>query len=305
MARIAYLDQNKLLGKCYLTRDYSALQRKILSEHNSYTKSLYVDGEIYGYHIDINRPLTELYSFPCYVVKFIFSNVDTLHVKCQEEIMNELCSLLKKDIANIKGYYMMRVPTHICDLIRAIDQNITGTIFCGGTVEYIFTGPFNLPTWNDNLELFFADSVFIENNKDKLESIAIESFKRYQGQYHISPVTSECAPQIYKNWLKSSLDDYKENELFVSTYENEIVGFCTILEDITAVEAVLAAVTPAKRELGTYKALISLLVQYAKKRNKIFVTGTQFDNFVVQRAWGAIGLRPFYSIYNIHLDSRI
>jgi hypothetical protein len=50
--------------------------------------------------------------------------------------------------------------------------------------------------------------------------------------------------------------------------------------------------------------MISFGVNYATENHKDFVTSTQFDNFIVQGVWASIGLKPFYSIYNVHLDRR-
>lgn len=59
------------------------------------------------------------------------------------------------------------------------------------------------------------------------------------------------------------------------------------------------------RKLGAYRAMISFLVNYAYENNKSFVTSTQFDNYIVQGVWNSIGLKPFYSIYNFHIDTAL
>ena len=84
----------------------------------------------------------------------------------------------------------------------------------------------------------------------------------------------------------------------------ELAGYCTLREDTLAVEAVLGSVNQEKRRLGVYKAMFYTLIQYAKEKGKLFLSSTQFDNYIVQGTWSALGLRPFYSIYNVHFDNR-
>ena len=78
----------------------------------------------------------------------------------------------------------------------------------------------------------------------------------------------------------------------------------TIDEDDFAVEGVLSSVSSEYRQYGAYKAMIAYIINYAYQNKKSFITGTQFDNFIVQGAWNSLGLRPFYSFYNIHFDNR-
>ena len=82
------------------------------------------------------------------------------------------------------------------------------------------------------------------------------------------------------------------------------VGFVTIKETDNAVEGILSAVDPKNRKLGAYRAMIAYLINYANENKKSFVTSTQFDNYIVQGVWNSLGLKPFYSIYNIHIDNR-
>lgn len=304
MGLAAYLDDNILLGQSYVNHDDAPVHEKVLNDLYKYTYSLQRDGKAFCYDITKNIPLTNIYKFPCYVVKFCFSEVDMLHTHEQEEIMNELCACLYKNILSKNGYYNLRIPTHIVDLIRAVNGTFPSLIFCGGTVEEIHVGNIVESLVKDELNLYFADRKFAEQNKKKLEAIAMKSFGSYQGQYHISPVTNGRAGLIYGDWIGSYFLKYKENSVLIAEYKRNIVGYCAIQEDDIAVDVVLAAVDVNYRQLGAYKAMISTLIKYAKGKNKLFVTSTQFDNYIVQGVWNSLGLRPFYSIYNMHLDNR-
>lgn len=304
MNKICYLDDNIALGQCYASRNYSDLKEKILSQ--PYTKENYVlmDGERFGFEITPNIPLTKLYQFPCYVVKFVFSSVQTLHDEQQETIMRQVAEKLADCMNREKGYYDIRIPTHIVDLIKAINYECGNLLLCGGTVEEIHVGKVVPPVLQEGMRLFFAEKTFVEKNRKKLEQLAYDSFKSYQGQYHISPVTDKKAGEIYSSWIASYFDSFSPNTVLIAEYKGEIVGYCTIRETEQAVDAVLSSVDASKRQLGTYKAMISTLIAYAKKREKLFVTSTQFDNYIVQGTWNSLGLRPFYSIYNMHYDNR-
>ena len=304
MSEAAYFDQNTLLAKCYAENSYESLREKILQEHDTYTKTIFRNGEVYGYTITLNQPLTSLYHFSCYVVKFVFSKIDTLHSQSQEEIMHILCVSLKEHIAAQKGYYTMRVPAHIVDLIRAINHDFTNLMFCGGIVEETLLGNPILPEINQDIEILFPDQSFIAENKETLMSMALKSFRRYQGQYHISPVTDSDAAKIYSQWVENTLSKSDGPTVTVACYNHKIAGYCTISEDDVGVEATLACVNENTRGLGIYKRVICAMSQYAQAAGKIFVTSTQFDNYIVQRAWHSLGFTPFRSIYNMHLDNR-
>lgn len=305
MAEVSYLDNNALLGKCYATRSYSFLRQNICRNKGDYTFAFEENGDLYGYDIVLNTPLTKQYGFPCWVVKFVFSRVDTLHHEHQENLMNKLVQHLKEEISVRKGYYNFRVPSHIVDLLKAVNGHLEQLFFCGGTVEEIHMGEAPALNLKDGMRLFFADESFVESNREALQHMAYKSFESYQGQYHISPVTDAQAGLIYSNWINQSLSDFCPNTILIAQYNGETVGYCTINENDFAVDAVLSSVNEERRGLGTYKAMITFLVRYAKKIGKLFVTSTQFDNYIVQGTWNSLGLRPFYSIYNFHWDHRV
>jgi hypothetical protein len=155
-----------------------------------------------------------------------------------------------------------------------------------------------------NLIIEFADNEYIEKYRADLLSMTLESFETYQGQYHISGVTQNKAGLIYENWIKETMESQNNERCVVAMIHDMPIGFVTIKETEKAVEGVLSAVAAKARKLGAYKAMIAYLINYANQKNKSFVTSTQFDNFIVQGVWNSLGLRPFYSIYNIHIDNR-
>ena len=100
------------------------------------------------------------------------------------------------------------------------------------------------------------------------------------------------------------MDHCNGKDIVVAEYNQIPIGFVTIAEKESAVEGVLSAVQSEYRQFGAYRAMISFLVNDAFEKEKSFITSTQFDNFIVQGVWNSIGLKPFYSIYNFHIDKR-
>ena len=305
MAIISFEDNNYKYVKCFVERDYSNLAKEIIQNKKELTHYVEEDNVLYGYKIFKNVPLTNLYQNNYYSVRFYFANIDTMHNTNQEKNIIVLLAHLKDKIEKDGGYYNLRIPTHIVDLVRAYNREITDSIFCGGTVEeYI-----HMKKVDDNnknhLNIFIADNEYINNHRERLLEMTYQSFESYQGQYHISYITDDKAGKIYENWIETSLGSGSNDLTVVAEYDGEPIGFVTLGEEENAVEGILSAVSNEHRQYGAYKAMIAYAINYAYDKNKTFVTSTQFDNFIVQGTWASLGLKPFYSIYNIHVDRRI
>ncbi len=304
MATTSFIDNNYRYIKSFISRDYRTLAEEIKKEKEELSHYIEEEDLLAGYKIMKNMPLSSLYGFDCYVVRFYFANVSTLHNRQQSSIFATLLQHLKAEIMQTGGYYNLRVPTHMVDLVKALNTAFDKILLCGGTVEE-FIYQTQVPDHNKNqLRIFEADHNYLLKYKDILFDMTYTSFATYQGQYHISDVTEYQAGKIYENWIKNSLSGESKDQAIVAEYEDQPIGFVTIGEDDFAVEGILSAVSGEKRQLGAYKAMISYIINYAYSREKAFITSTQFDNFIVQGTWNSLGLRPFYSIYNIHLDYR-
>lgn len=303
MAVVSFVDDNFQLADAFLKRDYTELSSKIQENSRELTVCQQYDDVILGAKITKNNPLSEQFQDEFFVVRFQFSNIDTLHNEKQYENMLKMFGKLKEKMDGCHGYYNMRIPSHIVDAVKAYNQVFHEGIFCGGTVEEVIAKKQVEITPKEGLQVFFADSAYVNRHKESLMNMTFKSFETYQGQYHISPVTENGAGQIYENWIKESLDHCDKN-IVVAEYHGEPVGFVTIAERENGVEGVLSAVEGRFRKLGAYRTMISYIVNYAENHHKCFITSTQFDNFIVQGVWNSIGLKPFYSIYNFHIDKR-
>ncbi|MCI5731711.1 MAG: GNAT family N-acetyltransferase [Eubacterium sp.] len=302
--KISFVDNNFQYAKCYITRNYTELAKQILAGNYELDYEKREDDFLCGYKIQKNEPLSSLYEDNYYSVRFYFANVDTLHQEKQETMMEAMMQHLLIEIEERKGYYNLRIPTHIVDLLKAYNKLPERGIFCGGTVEQYIANKEVPDNIKQGVKVFWANTQYVEKHKDLMLSMTYRSFETYQGQYHISHVTENKAGKIYENWIRNSLLENSQDLVVVAEYNGIPIGFVTVAEDDFALEGVLSAVSEEYRQYGAYKAMISYIVNSAYERGKSFITSTQFDNFIVQGVWNSLGLKPFYSIYNIHIDKR-
>lgn len=303
MPIVSFVDNNYKYVKSYIERNYNDLSKNIIENREQLSYSFYEDDVLYGYKISKNEPLTELYGNDFYSVRFYFSSINTMHSDTQEIKITALLKKLKQEIMNQRGYYNLRIPTHVVDVIRSYNQVFSDAIFCGGTVEQFIYGK-QINSKNKNgLDIFWADTSYVLKFHKQLLEMTYKSFESYQGQYHISHITDFKAGEIYENWIRSSLSSESKDKIVVAEYEGIPIGFVTVGEDSFCVEGILSAVSADHRQYGAYKEMITYIINYAYENNKCFITSTQFDNFIVQGVWNSLGLKPFYSIYNFHINN--
>lgn len=304
MSKVAYNDKNDELCEAAVSKSYSKIKENIKKNIACLTYYLILDNEIYGYDVQINESLSEIFHGDFFVCKFVFSEIETMHNSETEQVLIELLKHLKQHIDQNKGYYNLRIPTHILDLMRAYNEIFDSAYLCGGTVEQYVHGKEISLKYKEGFHVSFCDEDYLIANKEILSNIIYNSFSSYQGQYHISPITEEKAGEIYKKWTDGDFKSFKSNTIVVAKFNDVPCGFITIGESDTSVEAKLGAVSAEFRGLGTYRNMIGYIINYANKQGKSFLSSTQFDNFTVQGAWADLGLKPFYSIYNVHIDNR-
>ncbi len=303
MARQAYMDNNVLMAKAYLERDYSALGRYITDHKDEYSWTIEEDDRVYAYDIRRNEALSKIYGINCYVVKFLFSDIDSLHSIRQESILNDLCRHLKQDMEDMHGYFNLRIPSHILDLIRAYNDCFKGcdAYFCGGTVEEVQSRETEKEYLkHPEIKLFFADGDYLHAHRQRLLDLAEESFKLYQGQYHISPITSDRASEIYVGWIGGSIEN--SDRILIAEIDGEIAGYVTVRKEGNVYEGILSSVDPEYRRHSIYKSMISFIAANAKQEGGFFLSSTQLDNYIVQGTWSSLGMKPFYAIYNYHIN---
>lgn len=302
MSIISYMDDIFQLSHCYVTRDYSSVRNIVLQVKEDLSYVYEEDGDIWGYRIDANKPLKKLYGFDVWVVRFFFSNIDTLHNEKQEGIMNTLFAHLQEEMGKIPGYYNVRLPSHIVDALKGFNKHMKNGMICGGTVEQIIYGKYIDVDFHEDIKIFWPEKEYIDKHKKLLLDLTYASFESYQGQYHIAQATAPKAGLIYENWISSSFENFKENTIIIVEYKEKPIGFCIYEEGEFAVEGQLSAVDSNNRKLGGYKAMITTLINYAQENGKSFLASTQFDNYISHGTWNSLGMKPFFSFYNYHFD---
>lgn len=302
--KLSYLDDIFRLSHCYAHNEFAQLREEILAMKDSLTYYFEEDGEIWGYNIMRNEPVSKIYGFDVLVVRFVLSSVETLHDDHQEEIAKKLVKHLREEMEAGHAYYNVRVPANIMDIYKTLNDELFDGLFCGGTVEYFIDGkPCEMPD-DSAFRVFYPDNAYLTKNREKLSDVMYQAFKIYQGQYHISPVLEDKAGEIYANWIAWHCDNFEEGRVLVTEYQGDPIGVFVITETDRAVELTLSGVSPDHRKIGAYSCMIATLVNRAYAHGKTFTTSTQLDNYVVQKKWISIGARPYFTYYNVHYDFR-
>ena len=304
----AFVDDIVIMGLCRHEKNEARAEKKAKEEaQNTIDASpsgavFGQKGELYGYRISRNLSLTAIYGFPCYVVKFFFCGASLTHSPEQELLLHNLCEQLKSEMKD--GYYNLRIPSHLVDLIRAVNSVFHDLIFCGGTVQEICSQPIQNLSVSKGCHTFIIDREYAAANRVRMSSIMRQSFIGFRGQYHISPVTSPRAAMIYEKWVDSYFDPFQENTLIAAEFDGIPAGIGAFNETGMAIDMELMSVDDRFRGKGIYKAMLSHLAKRAETMEKICVCGTQMDHMVSQCTWADLGFRPFYSIYNFHCDRK-
>jgi hypothetical protein len=290
---------------CYFSssRNYEQLYHNILSEKETFNKYYENEGKICGYMISKNEPLSKIYNNNFYVIKLYFAGFDTLHIPGQEIMMEELYQYLDREMKTKPGYYNLRIPIQMIDGLKAFNSIMRGYIFCGGTVAGMSC---NAVPFNDgkDINIFIASDEYLTVNRQRMKDITLHSFRNYQGQYHISPVTNAKAGKVYENWIEDSFHEIDKNRVVVAEYHNTMIGYVMFESGEWIMDGALTTVDEKYRSYGAYRKMIEFCINFAHKNNKHFITNTQLDNFIVQGTWSKLGMKPYHSIYNFHFDNR-
>lgn len=310
MAKVPYIDDLFLMGEAQGDKDYEKLHNEILDRKNAMTDYVEFEEEIFGFLIHDNQVLSKLCDMPVKVIRFMFSGVETLHKPEQLVAMEQLFGKLFIRMQEEKVYYQLRLPGHVVDAVKALKMITDRGIFCGGTTYYQ-SGQYEKVLMEkdamekpDGLVIDFATQGEINACKDALKTMATLSFKEYQGQYHISPVTERYAADIYRNWIEAELNGNSDKKILLAKMKGEIAGFCLLNEEERGMDMELVTVSSDFRGMGVYKNMIAYLLRYAGECNKYFYSSTQIDNYASQHTWASRGMKPFYTIYNYHYDMR-
>ena len=300
MPKTSFIDDRSLYVKTCHERSFAQLAKINIAARGELSFHIYEDDTLHGFKIDENKPLSRLYGRPFFVVRFVFANMDTSVSEKEEGRMRRLLMELKGQMDAQGGYYNIRLPGHITALMRASNTVFEAPLFCGGTMEFYYSGHCPVPTLEPGMEMFFADTDYLRVHMERLKDIAAQSFNGYVGQYHISHETSAKADSIYASWVEMGLCD---NKVIVVCASGEPVGFQLMDEMEYAVEAPLAAVTSQQRGKGIFGTMLAEGANFAAEQDKYFVMATQFENYPSMRVMLSLGPIPYKAYYNVHVST--
>jgi len=301
---ISYVEDRNLLAHCTDKRDYTEVRNLIDRERQKYS---YVDesrGALFAYLIQEVKQLTRVYGCPFYSVEFAFKDLPMVFSEETEKDFSRMTSTLTGEILSRRGYYVLKVPSHIVGLISSLNSAQFRTVFTGGTVSYFANRRRSSPVAQDKIDIGIAEEDTLARFRDKLIELSKEAFKAYFGQYHIADFTRNKAGQIYSNWTEEHLISNRGSTI-IALATDDLAGFLTVEHTRFTYEMVLSGVSEAYRGKRVYERMIASGLNYALKSKKLATLSTQFNNFAVQRAWNNLGFKPFYSFYTFHINNTV
>ena len=265
---------------------------------------MFSDNEsILGCWLELSSSLTDIYSNNVYFMRPFYYNIpESFDEDCI--LFNDFWDAFEKSLQLGDNYYIIHVPATSLNMLNKINSSNLDYSFCGGTSCYYIYKKYNMNERDFNgdisvRQLDQSDRIIYKNN---LLDIASDSFDDYISQYHISPLTRTRAPLIYREWIRSNLND--TNMLIVCAfYKNQPIGFSTIGQVGNVYEVLLSAVKREFRSKGVYRDIMRVTIKTCLKGDNLIIISTQIDNYIVQRVWADLGFKPYYTFYNFHIGA--
>jgi ribosomal protein S18 acetylase RimI-like enzyme len=300
--KISHIEDKNLIACCVDKRNYEIINQVIENECNNYDFFIEEQEKKVGYKIYKINQLSEIYGFSVYAVSFIFKDISNAFNEEDNVLIGRAVKDLYNKLKELKGYHILKVPTNNTMLINQYNIYFKNIMFTGGTVCY-YTKAIKEKTFDeDGLKICILKRSEKEKYQERLIKLGRESFEDYFGQYHISHITRDKAPLIYEDWVKDYISTDNE-DIIVAKYNDDIIGFLAIDYADRTIEMVLSAVDSNYRGLKVYERMIRFGVELGIDSKKILTLSTQFDNYLVQRAWINIGFKPYYSFYLYHISN--
>lgn len=300
---ISYIEDKNILAKAFKAKNYESINIIITDMVKKNDLDYYENG--LGYKIKKIDQLSEIYDADFFSINFYLMNVNPFFDEEMINYFNKMIKNLKKLLEEKEGYFIIKVPSHIPNLINSLriifEEN---SIFTGGTVCYFIDHEVSNLKVEDKIKIKMLKFEEYEKYNETIKDLSYESFKNYFGQYHISDFTRPKAPIIYKNWIRDFFKNSNNNDrMIVAEKNNKIVGFLTLYKNKNAYEIVLNAIDGNYRSDKIYERIVRFAVNYSMRNNKICTVSTQLSNIFAQRAWVNVGFKPYYSYYLFHYNN--
>jgi GNAT superfamily N-acetyltransferase len=132
-------------------------------------------------------------------------------------------------------------------------------------------------------------------------------FKDFSRFHYDQFLDDRKADDLYQVWIRKSFLGYAD-EIIISEYNSEIIGFCTIKDNFTTIKGenaagvILTGVAEKARGLGIYKSMINeAIIRCSKLENTRYIaSSTQAQNIFGQRAWSDLGFKIYNCVYIFH-----
>ena len=145
------------------------------------------------------------------------------------------------------------------------------------------------------------------NDLGTVLDISKNIFKNFSRFHYDKFLDDEKADEVYQEWVRKSFHGYAD-EIIISEYKNEIVGFCTIKNNFTTIKGenaagvILTGVSEKARGLGIYTSMINEAIMICNKleNTRYIASSTQAQNIFGQRAWSNLGFKIYNCVYIFH-----
>lgn len=278
--------------------------KKVLSKNKNLFHILSNNRSILGCWLELSSTLTDTYSNKIYFMRPFYYNMREHFSEDCINLFDDFWREFENSLKPKDNYYIIHAPATSLNMLNEINSSNLDYNFCGGTICYHVHKKYgmNLLEYDGEISIRVLDQFDRTIYKTDLLDIAFDSFDDYFSQYHISPLTRTRAPLIYKEWIRSNLND--ENMLIVCAFhKKQLIGFSTIGQVGNVYEVVLSAVKRDFRSKGVYRDIMRYTIETCLKKDTQIIISTQIDNYIVQRVWVDLGFKPYYTFYNFHVGA--
>lgn len=139
-----------------------------------------------------------------------------------------------------------------------------------------------------------------EKDIESLCNIAYNSFNN--DRYHNDPfLKEELCNTYYSTWTRNLCESQADIALVAKdNKENILAFFCGKQHNGEYASMVLSAVTDYARGKGIYSAMFFETMKFFRGKSHFLTTGTQINNYAVQKAWNKLGFKIYESKYVLH-----
>lgn len=237
-------------------------------------------------------------------MNYLISNIDqkrfdVMTAKASLESGDSVFELMQKSKHDRIKFLIVRVPTNLIDITKQLECE--GAFIVDTLVYYVKK---KIESYSDQLINDYVIRVATFADADRLENIAYEIFRDYQGHYHADHNLNKAdCDQVYSSWAANSCKDKNvADAVLLIEKNNEIAAFATIkVNNKNEIEGVLFGVSPAHRNQGLHLHLMKASQNWAVNDGYLrMITSTQITNTQVQRNWCRLGFELDRSYYTFH-----